>query len=689
MNKKILIPIIVILVLVAGIGAYFILYKPAPQPQIGKCGDGICDVKEKANPKLCPEDCSSQLETCGPNNNGYCIVSEEVCKTGYEGIGPDTCKMGRSADCCIPSTTPTVPYSFFSVHCENNKNPGAYFDDLERLVQIADSYKVPLTIMFNPTWVDYILADQARIDKIHSWQKNGHEIALHHHGPTHGGWNGYSNMPKSEAEALHLKWSPKSTQRYIGTVENYFSKLKQLAYPYQVKSGTVTDKWTDMPQEIIYDAEGRTDGRTSKAVANFYNGHTAYRINLRATYTELATVQRDEYSSLSPNEIYGTGGHVEDFFQNPEITEGWFKFLYEKDHEGVKRKTITGLMEGYVLPNNLVIYERCGNTLCDSEEKDKNSCLQDCGTCDPNSLLKCTCANTYRTCEFGDSTQIYLMGKNASPSSIPYYFIAIHNEPRVEDLEKNYDALKQLVAKANQYNMKLTLMFTPQWADFIVNNSQRKAELENWKKQDHEIAGHHHSVNHSGVWDGYTYGSEEEALEIRRRMGKNETYLGDLNDYTTELKKLNPNIHSGCMNDEGDKNNLPDEIIYDTCSGYANFGQPRIKLGDSKAEKGKNEFISVGTVNGIERKWLTHTHVFIEGDRKEIEPVFNSMNGNVFGVVTHSVRDFSVSHGDQAGEMMKFMDFLHSKDPTGEKSRTVSEIIEQKLSPMEKEIVIE
>ena len=60
MNKKILIPIIVILIIAAGIGAYFILQKPAPEPQIEKCGDGICDEFEKANPNLCPKDCEEE-----------------------------------------------------------------------------------------------------------------------------------------------------------------------------------------------------------------------------------------------------------------------------------------------------------------------------------------------------------------------------------------------------------------------------------------------------------------------------------------------------------------------------------------------------------------------------------------------------------------------------------------------------
>jgi len=265
--------------------------------------------------------------------------------------------------------------------------------------------------------------------------------------------------------------------------------------------------------------------------------------------------------------------------------------------------------------------------------------------------------------------------------TIPYYFIVIHNEPR--NLEENFLALEDLINKANDYNMKLTLMFSPPWADFIMDDPTKKAELENWASQGHEIAGHHHSVTHPGVWDGYTYVPEAEAIKIREERGKSESYLGNLDAFMIEIQKLNPDINSGCMNDEVDKNHLPDAIIYDTCSGFANFGEPGWILSDgSSHEKGKNEYITIGVVNGIERKWLTHTTVMDINKEVEAEIVFNSMDGNVFGAVTHSVSDKYVQGAEpQAEAMMKFMDFLHSKDSTGEKSRTVSEIIEEGLLP--------
>ncbi len=262
---------------------------------------------------------------------------------------------------------------------------------------------------------------------------------------------------------------------------------------------------------------------------------------------------------------------------------------------------------------------------------------------------------------------------------IPYYFIAVHNEPCCAG-ERYYNALKQLVEYANNYNMKLTLMFSPQWADFILSDPKRKAEFEEWKKQGHEIAAHHHSIYHPGSWDGYSYLPEDEAIKIRQEYyeenygnyppPREPPYLGNVSDFIAALKKLNPDMKSGCMNDEIDKNVFPDEIIYDTCSGYTTYGEP-VK---DQAGGGRNEFILSGTVNGIERKWISHKKVTNNAEEKASEKLFNSINSGVYGAVTHS-------NPDQATDMMRFMDFIHEKDPTGEKSRTVSEIINQKLLP--------
>ncbi|MCI5209279.1 MAG: hypothetical protein D3910_10900 [Candidatus Electrothrix sp. ATG2] len=125
------------------------------------------------------------------------------------------------------------------------------------------------------------------------------------------------------------------------------------------------------------------------------------------------------------------------------------------------------------------------------------------------------------------------------------------------------------------------------------------------------------------------------------------------------------------MNDETSRNALPDAIIYNTCSGFANYGEVGRVERDPRPEKGRNDYVSVGTYNGIERKWLTH-HFLAKA--QAAKTVFSTMRSGVYGTVNHS-------SPRELQTFLEYLDFLHRLDPQGEKSRTVSEIIEQKLLP--------
>ena len=100
MNKKLIVIIILIIIL----GGYWYLSKGENGSELNQdlCGNRICDEGEDF--ELCPSDCKEipERETCGPDNGGYCIDFREECELGYQGIGPDKCRRGRSAECCVP-----------------------------------------------------------------------------------------------------------------------------------------------------------------------------------------------------------------------------------------------------------------------------------------------------------------------------------------------------------------------------------------------------------------------------------------------------------------------------------------------------------------------------------------------------------------------------------------------------------
>ena len=263
-----------------------------------------------------------------------------------------------------------------------------------------------------------------------------------------------------------------------------------------------------------------------------------------------------------------------------------------------------------------------------------------------------------------------------SLAHIPYYYIAIHNEPShrqngQQSVAESYTVLKQMVARADSYKIKLTLMFSAQWSDYIMGSAARQAEVAAWKASGHELSSHHHSIYH-GNWDGYTAYTKQEAEAQREKQNvKPEQYLGTLDDYWVRLKKLDTDVRSGCANDEADKKVLPDGVVYDTCSGFANYGPVGQRATDTSAVKGKNEYATVGTVNNIERTWLTHFQITTDARQKEAQTVFATMSGaTVYGSVTHSVTS-------QAEPFYSFLEFLHAQDPTGARSRTVTEIVEQ------------
>ena len=327
------------------------------------------------------------------------------------------------------------------------------------------------------------------------------------------------------------------------------------------------------------------------------------------------------------------------------------------------------------------IKNKCGDNLCDEIERlNPNLCISDC------KAYQLVCGDGI--CDANEKNDSDLCPKDCQQTdNLPYYFMAIHNEPHHGEsdqqqlIKDEYLRLERMIEKADEYNIKLTLMFSSVWAEYISSSSERMDELNAWKNNGHEIAIHHHSIYHTN-WDGYTDYTPEEARQERLKLTKNpENYLGTLDDLMKIIQKINPNVKSGCVNEEKDKNAMPDEIIYSTCSRIANHGEPGTNMGDSYGpEKGKNEFIVIGTVKNISRKWLSHYNIAVLEREEKAEPVFDSLEGGLYGVVTHSL-----VYNDEP--FYNFLELAHSKDPQGQKSKTVSEIIEERLLPEEKIII--
>jgi hypothetical protein len=191
--------------------------------------------------------------------------------------------------------------------------------------------------------------------------------------------------------------------------------------------------------------------------------------------------------------------------------------------------------------------------------------------------------------------------------NIPYYFVAIHNEPNNEpggekNIEESFNYLVEMMNRADEYNIKLTLMFSAQWEEYITKNPGRLAMLDEWKENGHEI-------------------------------------------------------------------------VNDTGFGYTSCPDCNVLFGDTSPESGINEFISSGTVNGIERKWLSCSQIATEESlNQSIKTVEKLDSSVVYGVAAQSIKA-------QTPFFYAYLDYLHSLDPEGLNSKTLSAIIEKKLIP--------
>jgi hypothetical protein len=275
--------------------------------------------------------------------------------------------------------------------------------------------------------------------------------------------------------------------------------------------------------------------------------------------------------------------------------------------------------------------------------------------------------------------------KSKASSLLPHYFIAIHNEPfhahpREDALRRQaVETLIQMTDYASYRGIRLTLMFTPQWADLLLEDKQSHL-VEKWKSQGHEISAHHHGIRH-GNWDGYTNYSKYTAYHQRLQLkkdGKPEPYLGTLKDAMEEWKKICPDIHTGCMNAEFDKNEIPKDIAIDTSAGFMNNGRVGIrKKGDgSNPDIGINEYILQGSLQGQKIKWLSH---YLPGTHPQILPelyatLLSMPSDQVYGLVFHSSpAEFQLYR--------QIIDFLSRWDPEASKSQTLQSIVAEAFLP--------
>ena len=346
------------------------------------------------------------VQTCSAQNGNICSATQ-TCSVEVK-IASDVanCCSGVCVDNIDNSESNTsMPYIVFRSHQHGylpwpDKDFNNRFAEMEKTIALFDKYNASLTIGFGVEWLEKIMENKTKVEIVRQWQANGHEIGIEHHCATHGGWDGYSNVPGKTAEQLFLT-SYGYPKDYFGTFDLLYEKFNKLAGK-TVKTMDLCMKSYDIPEGVVYTAEGQPkfppyiDARTSKVMANMFNDHLVYTLNERSGYADNNwSLAFEQCIHASSTEICTFVAHDEDYlFDNRAALEKVLKYFYEKDSKGKKIMTVSELMESYVIPNDLIIHERCGNTACDQEEFETGSCPLDCNVSQCN---KCTTVNCVGT----------------------------------------------------------------------------------------------------------------------------------------------------------------------------------------------------------------------------------------------------------------------------------------------------
>ncbi|MBI4930011.1 MAG: hypothetical protein HY841_04550, partial [Bacteroidetes bacterium] len=173
-----------------------------------------------------------------------------------------------------------------------------------------------------------------------------------------------------------MKWWYAEKEQYNGDMNDYMKLMNRL-YPFKVME-MGPDKFFDWPPEIQFSTTGKADfflpsgfpvfdepvgfpdvtaipGLTHfEKSTDYYNRKLVYECSMRAIITRDALEEaKKDYETLQKigkeNEFMATVIHIED---DEAIFKDWIKYLYGKDPRGVYSKTITEMANQFSISQN-------------------------------------------------------------------------------------------------------------------------------------------------------------------------------------------------------------------------------------------------------------------------------------------------------------------------------------------------
>ena len=171
--------------------------------------------------------------------------------------------------------TTQVQGVFLTFHLEVSTLPRiqSLWPKLVAFIALADRYGAKVSIQFSEPWARYVFNNNLTAT-VQAWEANGHEIALHHHGPTHKFFDGYTNRP----DLIRTDGWYATPGVYKGDMAALMAFVDPLAAGPIVSAG-MSDADTDWPDGVLYYATkaGEENAKTdlvSTPWQAMYNGHT-------------------------------------------------------------------------------------------------------------------------------------------------------------------------------------------------------------------------------------------------------------------------------------------------------------------------------------------------------------------------------------------------------------------------------
>ncbi len=292
-------------------------------------------------------------------------VTEPMVETGVRGVIPLSATPvmifpeggeASAATAPAPTASPEVASgsgpkgAFIAFHLEVSRGPRIkqLWPRLEQFMALADQYGVKVTLQFSWPWADYVYKS-GLLDTVHAWEAEGHEIALHHHGPTHKFFDGYTNAP----DAIRTDGWYATDYGYLGDMNALMAFMAPLSQK-GITSAGMSDEDTDWPAGVLYFAtdSGDTPSRDdllSRPVETVHNGYPVIEIynagyeidHLGEAAVHLADIEH-ALQTAAPDEYLGIVLNDESLEKDFALIEPLFQLL--RDY-GVQVETVSALME--------------------------------------------------------------------------------------------------------------------------------------------------------------------------------------------------------------------------------------------------------------------------------------------------------------------------------------------------------